>query len=292
MTTDPTFKVAISRYALDRKILPGDPFWHDLTGSYDNRTVTSYDLAGAIWNGHPFATWHRNHWRDASNYEAGQHIALDFDTEDHRSTLPELTADKFIAKHGAMIYTTMSHTPEAPRARAVFLLDTPILQPANYVLASQALLWLFGTADRQCKDACRGWYGSKSCDFEMLDRVLPIETVKHLIAQYQQTGQREKRRVMTQWAGQTDQAEVADALRRIPAWSIEYDEWVGVLMALHREYGDAGLPLAVQWGDGADGEIERKWKSFNGKGNLTGAVGLGSVFLLAQRFGWTRNKTN
>ena len=120
---DPTFKVAISRYALDRKILPGDPFWHDLTGSYDNRTVTSYDLAGAIWNGHPFATWHRNHWRDASNYEAGQHIALDFDTEDHRSTLPELTADKFIAKHGAMIYTTMSHTPEAPRARAVFLLD-------------------------------------------------------------------------------------------------------------------------------------------------------------------------
>ena len=56
--TDPTFKVAISRFALDRKIPPGDPFWHDLTGSYDNRIVTSYDLAGAIWNGHPFATWH------------------------------------------------------------------------------------------------------------------------------------------------------------------------------------------------------------------------------------------
>ena len=99
---------------------------------------------------------------------------------------------------------------------------------------------------------------------------------------------REKRRVMSTWAGQTDQAEVADALRKIPAWSIDYDEWVSVLMALHREYGDAGLSLAVQWADGADGEVARKWKSFNGKGNLTGAIGLGSVFLLAQRFGWKK----
>jgi len=94
---------------------------------------------------------------------------------------------------------------------------------------------------------------------------------------------------MATWGGHTEQAEVADALRRIPAWSIDYDEWVAVLMALHREYGDAGLPLAVQWGDGADGEVQRKWRSFKPSGNTTGAVGLGSVFLLAQRFGgWQR----
>ena len=51
--TDPTFKVAISRFALDKKIPPGDPFWHDFNGSFDQREITAYDLAGAIWNGHP-----------------------------------------------------------------------------------------------------------------------------------------------------------------------------------------------------------------------------------------------
>ena len=124
----------------------------------------------------------------------------------------------------------------------------------------------------------------------MLDHVLPIATVKHLIQQYQQTGQREKRRVMTQWAGQTDQAEVADALRRIPPMGIEYDEWLAVLMALHREYGDAALPLAEAWADGKPGEVERKFRSFKPAGNTTGAVGLGSVFLLAQRFGWSKER--
>jgi len=61
-----------------------------------------------------------------------------------------------------------------------------------------------------------------------------------------------------------------------------------VLMALHREYGDAGLALAEQWADGQPNEVQRKWKSFRSNGNTTGAVGLGTVFALAQRFGWAR----
>jgi len=59
-------------------------------------------------------------------------------------------------------------------------------------------------------------------------------------------------------------------------------------MALHREYGEAGLSLAEQWADGRDGEVSRKWRSFKPSGNTTGAVGLGTVFALAQRFGWAR----
>ncbi len=82
---------------------------------------------------------------------------------------------------------------------------------------------------------------------------------------------------------------IADALKKIPAWGIDYDEWVSVLMALHREYGDAGLSLAEQWAEGGPNEVARKWRSFRATGNTTGAVGLGTVFALAQRFGWTRD---
>lgn len=284
------YKVAISHYALTRKIPPGDAFWSTFNGSFENLSVEPYDLARHIYNGHPFTTWHKNHWRATANYETGQHLGLDFDTEDERSAISHLLTDKFIAKYGSIVYTTPSHTTEKPKARVLFLLETPIYQAKNYALAAAALLWFYSTADRQCKDPCRFWYGSKGCDLEFLDHSLPLETIKHMIQQYQETGQRERHRHMAQWAGQTDQAEVAEALRKIPPWSIDYDEWVAILMALHREYGDGGLSLAEAWADGADGEVERKWRSFHHDGNPAGAVSLGTVFALAQRFGWSRTR--
>jgi len=286
--TDPTYRIAMSSMALDRKLAPGDPIWHDFNGSFVNRELTPFDFAHAIYDGHPFTTWHANNWRTSANYICGQHIGLDFDAGDQNSTLPALLDNPFIHRHANILYTTPSHTPEAPRARVVFLLDTPIMQATNYALAAASLLWLFGTADRQCKDPVRFFYGSLRCDMEMFDNVLSLATVKHIIAQYQASGRRELRRQVRTYTATTAQTEVADALKKIPAWGIDYDEWVSVLMALHREYGDAGLGLAEQWAEGGPNEVARKWRSFRATGNTTGAVGLGTVFALAQRFGWTR----
>ena len=80
-----------------------------------------------IYAGHLFTTWHQT-TGDTNNYELGQHIGVDFDTEDERSTLRYLAKDKFISRYANLIYTTPSHRPEAPRARVLFLLDTPIHQ--------------------------------------------------------------------------------------------------------------------------------------------------------------------
>jgi hypothetical protein len=52
------------------------------------------------------------------------------------------------------------------------------------------MLWYYSAADRQCKDPARFFYGSKGCDFEMIDHVLPLETVKHMIQQYKETGRK------------------------------------------------------------------------------------------------------
>lgn len=192
MTTDaPTYRIAVSSQALDHKIPPGSPDWSTFNASFHNRELTPFDFAHAIWDGHPFTTWHSGGWRTTANYLCGQHIGLDFDNGDATSTLPALMANPFIHRHAAILYTTPSHTPEAPRARVVFLLDTPIQQATNYALAAQALLWLFGTADRQCKDAARFFYGSLRCEIEMFANVLPLATVKHVIQQYQATGRRE-----------------------------------------------------------------------------------------------------
>ncbi len=283
-----THRVAISSWALDHKIPPGSPDWRGFNASFVNRDVTAFDLARQVYDGHSFTTWHKDNWRTTANFVCGQHLGLDFDAGDQTSTLPALLDNPFIHRHANILYTTPSHTPEAPRARVVFLLDTPIMQATNYALAAASLLWLFGTADRQCKDPVRFFYGSLRCDMEMFDNVLSLATVKHIIAQYQASGRRELRRQVRTYTATTAQTEVADALKKIPAWGIDYDEWVSVLMALHREYGDAGLSLAEQWAEGGPNEVARKWRSFRATGNATGAVGLGTVFALAQRFGWTR----
>ena len=288
--TDPTYRIAVSTWELDHKLAPGAPEWSAFNASFTNQSLTPFDFAHAIYDGHPFTTWHANNWRTSANYVCGQHLGLDFDAGDQTSTLPALLDNPFIHRHANILYTTPSHTPEAPRARVVFLLDTPIMQATNYALAAASLLWLFGTADRQCKDPARFFYGSMRCEMEMFDNVLSLATVKHIIAQYQASGKREMQRHTRTYTTTTDQAEVADALKKIPAWGIDYDEWVSVLMALHREYGDAGLSLAEQWAEGGPNEVARKWRSFRATGNATGAVGLGTVFALAQRFGWTKSQ--
>lgn len=286
------YKLAFSKMVLHSKIPAGDPVWGEFNGSFENMELEPQDIANLIYTGHPFTTWHRNHWRHTNNYELGQHIGIDFDTEDERSTLAYLAKDKFISRYANLIYTTPSHRPEAPRARVLFLLDTPIHQAKNYGAAASALLWLFGTADRQCKDAARFFYGSIDCDVEWQpDNVLPLDTLKQIIAQYNATGATAKRNQERKYTASADQAEVADALRRIPPWGIDYDEWVRVLMGLHAEFGDSALGLAESWADGADGEVRRKWRSFRTDGNAAGHVGVGTVYAVAKRFGWQRDLT-
>ena len=287
------YKIAFSTWTPEGKIPPqaqlppDDTTWKRFNGSFQNQELEQVEILDMIYHGHPFTTWHKDRWRNAANYLAGQHIGLDWDTEDERSTLQHLIKDPFIKKYGFMAYTTPSHRPEAPRARVVFLLDNPIMQGKNYVAATSALLWLFGTADRQCKDSCRFFYGSKDCDMEWLGQTLPLEKLKAIIGQYQASGQLAKRIATSKsYTPTADQREVAEALRAIPPWGIDYDEWVKVLMGIHQAFGDAGLSLAESWAQGLDGEVARKWRGFKEAGNTNGAVTLNTLFKMALDRGW------
>lgn len=285
-----TYKIAIGPVT-PAKLTPGDPAWGTFNASFANVEREQMDIATAVYDGKPLTTWHKNHWRAGENFILGQHIGLDFDTCDARATLPALQREPFIAKHAALLYTTASHTPDAPRARVIFLLDAPIHQAKNYTAAVAALLWLYGAADRQCKDAVRFFYGGKpgACELEWLANELPLTLVKDLIARYQASGAVAKHHVTRNYAPTTaDETQVMAALAKIPPWAIDYDDWVRVLMALHAEFPTSGLSMAEAWAEGAPGEVERKWKSFKPNGNGAGRVGVGTLFDLAMRHGWQR----
>lgn len=290
--SDLSYKIAISELPLGgQKLLPGDPRWKLFNASFQNLEIPPMGIMNTIYNGFAITTHHKAHWRTGENYICGQHIGLDFDTEDERSTLQTLARDKFIQKYATFLHTTVSHTPETPRARVVFLIDQPIMQAKNYALAARALLWLFGTADRQCKDPVRFFYGAARCQFEFIDQVLPIEVVKKLIQKYIESGETEKHRAARgDYFPPSSQNEVADALKYIDAWGIDYDEWVSVLMAIHAEFGQAGYQLAENWADGKDGEVFQKWRSFKHDGNPAGRVTIATLFALAKRGGWKKEE--
>ncbi len=231
------YRIAFSRMALADKIPAGSALWPKFNASFDNRELEPIEIANEIYTGHAFTTWHRNHWRDTSNYELGQHIGLDFDTSDKRSTLAHLAAEPFIARYAAMIYTTPSHTPEAPRARVLFLLDTPIYQATNYVLAAQAMTWLFSHADPKCKDAARFFYGCRNCQVEYIDHVLPLDVVRGIIRKWQATGASEKRR-------QVRQEDNLDAARLVTAAidKAAYGERNSLGFWLACRLAEAGMP--------------------------------------------------
>ena len=183
-----TYKIAISGMALDGKLPPGDARWRDFSGSFRNMELLKSDIAAMVNDGHAFTTWHANQWRASENYQLGQHLALDFDAGTEASSIPKLAGDVFVRQYAALVYSTPSSLPEAPKSRVLFVLDTPIMQAKNYVLATRALLWLFGGADPKCKDPCRFFYGSMGCDAAFLNRVLPLDKVKEIIKQYLATG--------------------------------------------------------------------------------------------------------
>jgi hypothetical protein len=286
-----TCKLSVSKLSVNKKLPPGDPNWKLFNSSFDNMLLDATGIMQSVYTGHAISTQHKDHWRTSANYICGQHIGLDFDTGDQDSSISKLAADKFISKYASFLYTTISHTPEAPRCRAIFILDQPIMQAKNYTLAASALLWIFGTADRQCKDAVRFFYGAPGCDMLRLDNVLPLDLVKKLIADYQDTGNHQKRKTETNYQAPADQEDVAAALKLIPAWGIDYDEWVEILMGIHAGFGDDGYSLAASWADGKQGEVEQKWKSFKASGNVQGAITPATIFGIAKRFGWHKGLT-
>lgn len=284
------FKVALSSYSIPQKLAPGDPRWAQFNSCFRNVELPQQRIINQIYSGAAITTWHKNNWRSNANFICGQHMGLDFDNGDQSSSIAALRGDKFIGKYASFLYTTMSHTPEEPRSRVIFLLDQPIMQAANYAKAAAALLWVFGGADRQCKDPARFFYGSPDCEVEILSNVLPLDVVKKLIAAYEESGEREKRkRTAPEYRAPAEMADVQAALAMIDPWSVTYTEWVEILMAIHHEFGDGGLALAENWGDGYQQEVERKWRSFKKGGNTSGAVTIGTVFALAKERGWRRN---
>lgn len=261
------YRMAFSTMELDAKLVHGDPRWRSFNASFTNEEVSIQSAAWMIDDGRAFTTWHSNQWRDSDNFICGQHLGVDFDTFGVDTAL----ADSFVAKYAAIVYATPSSTPEAPRCRAVFLLDAPIKQASNYVRAAKALLFIFGgRADKQCKDAARFFYGSLGSMPIVRPLELPLSVVKQNIA-LAEAAQAKPAPAPSNYTPHTSDAQDAQRLldRVSPARADDYATWLEVGMALST-LGNDGLSLWDSWSRRSTkyvpGECAAKWRSFDGAG--------------------------
>jgi len=287
-----TTKIAINSMATG-KLPQGDSRWGIFNDSFENRELSTIDIANAIYTGHSYAAWH-NGRRKLDNFIMGQHIAVDLDTGDQRSEIRHLLNHDFVRMYGGMIHTTPSHTSDNPRARVIFFLDEPMSEADRYSSATQFVMAQFDGADQSTKDASRFFYGSNNCTIEILDNILPVSHLRRLyrIWMAQQPEQHStysskvtnlpkimSERKANSLEGLNDFEKACEALNKIQPYDVDYNRWIGIIAAMKREFGDPALNAVEKWANGKPGEVRREWEKL--KIDSSKKMGLGTIYRLA-----------
>lgn len=290
------YKIAINRMATG-KLPKGDPRWQMFTDSFVNRELDILEIANAIFMGHAYCAWQRGPGRSTENFFCGQHIAIDMDTGDERSTVDALSKHPLVRLYGGLIHTSPSHTIQAPRARVIFFLDKPIESPLGYAAATTFVMSHFDGHDTVCKDPSRFFYGAKDCDIWFAENEFPVSHLRRYYKLWERTAPAPKSKpsppadekiINLQQKRDEKRTDAVDelekvgaALRKIDPWSIDYNRWIGILAALKREFGDRALSLAEEWAKGEDGEVRREWEKHLKTNRGGKQTTLGTIYHLA-----------
>jgi hypothetical protein len=92
------------------------------------------------------------------NWTATSVFALDFDKSDISvSEVIKICSNAEVPPQ--LWYTTLSHTPQKPRYRVVWFVDTPVNNPMHHKIIYDGMLSLFPQADTKCKNLSRFFFG-------------------------------------------------------------------------------------------------------------------------------------
>lgn len=273
-----TFRIAIHNVSFIEKPTSEPGFdWELFNNGFVNQEVDVMELCNAIYIGRAYCAW-MDGKRKVDNFQAAQHIAVDIDAGDKRGSIEELTRHALVQGYGAIIHETPSHTNHAPRARVIFPLDEPIKTAEGYKAAIQVVTDLFDGADPACVDAGRFFFGNgKLGYYQHLDGIwfdpdacLPLSELRRM-ARLRLAKQKEQRssqqRESVPQIQPSDEVmpldEMAESLRRLNAYGMDYREWAKIVAALGHVYGFGAFSVARNWSDkpGKDPLTEKKWRS-------------------------------
>lgn len=196
-----TIDLCISPEPVNGKIAGGDlAGWADLYRNLVPVQLDIFGIADAVYKGHVIAPV-LDGWRSYDHFVSGQFIGIDIDTENKQAAISTLVDHDLVQMYGALIYSTPSSTPTAPRSRVVFLLDEPITDPYRYKAAIRTLSRYFPGYDKSSAEPTRTFFGnmklarSHNTDgiFIPNDSYLPLSDLRRMYAAQQKIDAKHRR---------------------------------------------------------------------------------------------------
>ena len=127
--------------------------------------TTAIELLRHIYRGNAFApVW--DGWKSGERMSRVDYLAFDLD----ENSVEDVKKNQFCNFFAAFAYSTPSSTPDAPKSRVLFLLDTPLVKGEHEKFARfhEAIAWRLNSdglkTDPACKDILRFFYGSPRCE--------------------------------------------------------------------------------------------------------------------------------
>lgn len=171
-------RIAISQYPWHHKPTSKED-WAAFNGGFENVDIDVPTLTEYIRLGHAYAPW-MDGWRSQEKWLCAQHISIDYD---ELPSLDALLDHSLVRLYGGLVYTTMSHKDDSPRARVVFELDRVVNSISEYRDMVSGLLLHFPGADMACKDPARAFMGSYNAQAWTFNQVLPLMELRVLVRQ-------------------------------------------------------------------------------------------------------------
>jgi hypothetical protein len=280
-------KVSINDLYPGEKIETGDDRWGEFNGGFITVEITVKNLLEAIKKGDAFCPALKRPWRKGDNFESTQYLCLDFDTEDARSSFATLKKTEFVKDYGTFLYTSLNHSSKKPRSRVGFILDQPIMDGSVYLKYIQAMLKLFGIADKHGSDLTRLWYGSHpgTGKIEVLGKELPVAVLDRMVELDKPKEDGDK--FFSEKSDEISEAALNAVLSLIAVstWD-DRNEWVAIGMAIQTAFpSELGLEIWKRNSQKStkykDGDCEREWKSFHP--DRENKRGIGTIFYYARR---------
>lgn len=140
--------------------------------------IAPKELAESLANGQTMVLGvMKNEVRKKVNLNYQEVIALDFDDN---TTIEEIENNEFIKDNASFIYTTFSHTEGHHKFRVVFFLENKLTNNEQVLEVYNKLFNMFPTADVNCKDSSRLFFGGKSYTEINFNNRLNVNTIVDL----------------------------------------------------------------------------------------------------------------
>lgn len=182
--------------------------WFQFNNTFQTQRLTVKELINEICSGHAYTTVHSKDnnetatARHADNFMFAQHFGLDFDdtVDGFVPTVRNVSNIPVVKEYASFVHSTASSTEEAPRSRAVFIIDDGIRDMQLYTDAVSFVNMLVGVTDTACTDAVRVFFGATNAEVREIGNTVPTETFMSWASRWQAS----RKRVLEESVGDGD----------------------------------------------------------------------------------------